>query len=227
MNNETEYRIKKAQHIFYRRGQMKELRGFNTAIRLFSGEDDGFRAEHKAKQDPKPSFWQRNKRKILGGGLALAGLAAGAGLAAHTGRELQESVQSNRASGERTTAQVAAEVTALAIEKDYKTAISYLGNEIARYGKPPHSYYLTLTILNNLKGAAEILKSHIAQNAKAEDKIIFLPQAKALVAKAEKLKVPETSETYAAEAGNTFGKDYNYAKGKVSSLYNKMKKKFE
>lgn len=225
MNNETEYKIKKAQHLFYRRGQMKELRGFNTAIRLFSGDDDGFRAEHDAKQDKKTSFWQRNKRKILGGGLALAGLAAGAGLAAHTGRELQESVQNNRANAERTASQVADTAEKLAAVEDYKTAISYLGNEIARYGKPPHSYYLTFATLSKLKGAAANLKSHIAQNAKAEDKIIFLPQAKALVAKAEKLKVPDTSETYAAEAGNTFGKDYIYAKGKVSSLYNKMKKK--
>lgn len=62
MDNETEYRIKKAQHLFYRRGQLKELRGFNTAIRLFSGGDDD-----------KPSFWKRHKGKLIAAA-ALAGL---------------------------------------------------------------------------------------------------------------------------------------------------------
>lgn len=66
MNGETIYKIKKAQHLYYRRGQYAELRGFNVAARLFSDKEDGGASD-------KPSFWKRHKGKLIAAA-ALAGL---------------------------------------------------------------------------------------------------------------------------------------------------------
>lgn len=73
MNGETIYKIKKAQHLYYRRGQYAELRGFNVAAKLFSDKEDGGASG-------KPSFWKRHKGKLIAAA-ALAGLGGLGGLA--------------------------------------------------------------------------------------------------------------------------------------------------
>lgn len=222
---EIPYKIQKAQRLYYRRGQYAELRGFNTAIKLFSGKDDGLRAELNAKKEDEPSFWKKHKKKIIGGGLALAGLAAGTGLAAHTGRIIQQRAGYQKKEAEDTSATIAMTVAELTEANRHKEAVQALKREVDIYIGQPE--LLTDVVIANLKTAAGILKSQIAEDATQEDKMVLLPQAKALIAKINQFKPAKKSEAYALAAKKELKQDYDYAKGKVSDLYNRVKKKFE
>jgi len=210
---QTEYMIQKARHTMMRRGQYAQLEGFDTALRLFSSGDDGFRAEAKVR---KPSFWKRHKGKILAGA-ALAGLG---GLAAQAGQEARK--QGKEAAD--TSASLVTFVANSTEQGRYKEAVRAIQREVSYYENQPEM--LTDVAIYNLSTAADILKSQIAEDAKPEDKVVLLPQAKALISKIKKFRPASTLEAYGAATKHALAQDYNYAKGKVDKLLTKAKEKF-
>jgi hypothetical protein len=228
MDNYSNYKIEKARHMMYRRGQFSELRGFDAAVRLFASGDDGLRAElevkKEAKADDNPSFWKKHKGKILGSAAALAALAAGIGLAAHAGREMEPVVAKRREHSDEYITTNTNSVSRLLEVNNLETAFKVLRNTVEQCEESP--YFLTADGIARLKTAADILKTQIVEEGDQEAKMTLLPMVKVLVSKINKF-TPAKATSYATVAGENLRQDYEYAKGKASSLYNKAKKMFE